>query len=375
MTREAGAELLLVINGSPYEANKDDTRLDAGAPPRGPGRLRAGLPQPGRRPGRAGLRRRLASWSAPPARCSPAARSSSRPCWWSTSTCRGAPTTRPAAPEGVVHVDRCPTEPIAPLRRRSRRRRAGLDREARSTRRWCSGCATTSQERLPLGAARRLRRHRLHVVATIAADAIGGENVVGISNPSRYSAQHSRDDADELAARTGPGLPRRSRSSRWSARSWPTRAVRARRGEPPGARPRAGLDGAVQPGRPPRPRHQQQERAVGGYSTIYGDSVGGFAPIKDVPKTLVWELARWRNAEAVRRGEAPPIPENTDPQAAVGRAAPGPARPGLAAAVRRARRDPRRLRRAATRAAPSWWRPGFEPALVDQVLRLVDRAE
>ena len=48
-----------------------------------------------------------------------------------------------------------------------------------------------------------------------------------------------------------------------------------------------------------------------GYSTIYGDSVGGFAPIKDVPKTLVWELARWRNAEAVRRGEAPPIPENT----------------------------------------------------------------
>ena len=48
-----------------------------------------------------------------------------------------------------------------------------------------------------------------------------------------------------------------------------------------------------------------------GYSTIYGDAVGGFAPIKDVPKTLVWELARWRNAQAVERGEVPPIPDSS----------------------------------------------------------------
>jgi NAD+ synthase (glutamine-hydrolysing) len=45
-----------------------------------------------------------------------------------------------------------------------------------------------------------------------------------------------------------------------------------------------------------------------GYSTLYGDSVGGYAPLKDVPKTMVWELARWRNAEAEPRGEKPPIP-------------------------------------------------------------------
>jgi NAD+ synthase (glutamine-hydrolysing) len=45
-----------------------------------------------------------------------------------------------------------------------------------------------------------------------------------------------------------------------------------------------------------------------GYSTIYGDAVGGFAPIKDVPKTLVWELARWRNEQATRHGQTPPIP-------------------------------------------------------------------
>jgi NAD+ synthase (glutamine-hydrolysing) len=54
----------------------------------------------------------------------------------------------------------------------------------------------------------------------------------------------------------------------------------------------------------------KSELAVG-YSTIYGDAVGGFAPIKDVPKTLVWALARWRNAEAETRGQTPPIPESS----------------------------------------------------------------
>ena len=52
------------------------------------------------------------------------------------------------------------------------------------------------------------------------------------------------------------------------------------------------------------------ELAVG-YSTIYGDSVGGIAPIKDVSKTMVWQLARWRNEQALHQGEAAPIPENS----------------------------------------------------------------
>ena len=86
-----------------------------------------------------------------------------------------------------------------------------------------------------------------------------------------------------------------------------------------------------------------------GYSTIYGDAVGGYAPIKDVPKTLVWELARWRNAwrRAARRDAADP--REHDQQAAVGRAAPRAARLRLAAAVRAARRRARRLRRARPR--------------------------
>src|SRR5207302_11260340 len=46
-----------------------------------------------------------------------------------------------------------------------------------------------------------------------------------------------------------------------------------------------------------------------GFSTLYGDSAGGFAPLKDVPKTLVWELARSRNALAAERGQTGPIPE------------------------------------------------------------------
>jgi NAD+ synthase (glutamine-hydrolysing) len=48
-----------------------------------------------------------------------------------------------------------------------------------------------------------------------------------------------------------------------------------------------------------------------GYSTLYGDSAGGYAPIKDVPKTMVWALARWRNEQAARGGDDEPIPENS----------------------------------------------------------------
>jgi NAD+ synthase (glutamine-hydrolysing) len=54
----------------------------------------------------------------------------------------------------------------------------------------------------------------------------------------------------------------------------------------------------------------KSELAVG-YSTMYGDAVGGYAPIKDLFKMQVWEIARWRNAQAIADGEVPPIPENS----------------------------------------------------------------
>jgi len=54
----------------------------------------------------------------------------------------------------------------------------------------------------------------------------------------------------------------------------------------------------------------KSELAVG-YSTLYGDAVGGFAPIMDVPKVDVWNLANWRNAKAITAGKLPPIPESS----------------------------------------------------------------
>lgn len=54
----------------------------------------------------------------------------------------------------------------------------------------------------------------------------------------------------------------------------------------------------------------KSELAVG-YSTIYGDAVGGFAPIMDVPKVDVWALAKWRNENALANGTTPPIPESS----------------------------------------------------------------
>jgi NAD+ synthase (glutamine-hydrolysing) len=115
------------------------------------------------------------------------------------------------------------------------------------------------------------------------------------------------------------------------------------------------------------------ELAVG-YSTIYGDAVGGFAPIKDVPKTLVWELARWRNAEAARRGEAGPIPENsiTKPPSAE-------LRPGQVDAD--SLPDYELLDRVldqyveGDRGYADLLAGGFDPALVERVLLMVDRAE
>ena len=187
------------------------------------------------------------------------------------------------------------------------------------------------------------------LVATIAADALGGENVFGISNPSRYSSQHSRDDAEDLAARLGLDyrvIPIEPMVSAFLDNVELSGVAE----ENLQARVRA----LVWMGLSNEEGHlvlATATRASCRWATrrIYGDSVGGFAPIKDVPKTLVWELARWRNAEAVRRGETPPIPEATDHQGALGRAAAGAARHRLAARLRRPRRDPRRLRRAGPR--------------------------
>jgi NAD+ synthase (glutamine-hydrolysing) len=149
------------------------------------------------------------------------------------------------------------------------------------------------------------------LTAAIACDALGAANVHGVSMPSVSSSEHSKSDAAELAERTGlvfqtvPIAPMVSSFlSSISLTGLAEENLQARvRGTT-----LMGLSNehghlVLAPG-------NKSELAVG-YSTLYGDSVGGFAPIKDLPKTAVWQLARWRNADAEARGETPPIPESS----------------------------------------------------------------
>jgi len=146
------------------------------------------------------------------------------------------------------------------------------------------------------------------VCATIAADAIGAENVFGVSMPSRYSSDGSKDDALDLAIRRGINYQVQAIENlvtpfetQLNLEGLPAENLQAR------------VRGVILMGLSNKDGHltlttgNKSELAVG-YSTIYGDTVGGYAPLKDVEKTLVWELARWRNAYAASRGEVEPIP-------------------------------------------------------------------
>jgi NAD+ synthase (glutamine-hydrolysing) len=129
--------------------------------------------------------------------------------------------------------------------------------------------------------------------------------------PSGYSSSHSRDDAADLAKRTG--LDYRSEPIQPMVDAFLSNmSLSGLAVENLQARVRGVILMALsnQEGHLVLTTGNKSELAVG-YSTLYGDSVGGFNPLKDVPKTLVWKLARWRNAEAVRQGAEPPIPENS----------------------------------------------------------------
>ncbi|MFC9456990.1 NAD+ synthase [Streptomyces sp. NPDC056983] len=149
------------------------------------------------------------------------------------------------------------------------------------------------------------------LTAAIACDALGAQNVYGIAMPSKYSSEHSKGDAAELADRTGlnfrtvpiepmfdaymgslglTGLAEENLQSR--LRGTTLMAVSNQEGHI-----------VLAPG-------NKSELAVG-YSTLYGDSVGAYGPIKDVYKTSVFRLAEWRNRAAAERGQTPPIPVNS----------------------------------------------------------------
>jgi NAD+ synthase (glutamine-hydrolysing) len=217
------------------------------------------------------------------------------------------------------------------------------------------------------------------LTATIATDAVGPGNVHVVLMPSRYSSDHSVTDAEDLVKRQGVHavtIPIASIVDAFGKELAPA-------GFPESGLPAENLQarvrGVVLMGLSNAGGHlvlttgNKSELATG-YSTLYGDSAGGFGPIKDVLKTLVWELARWRNAEASRLGATPPIPENSISKPPSAELAPGqldtdslPPYEVLDALLDDyVEKD---MGVAQLIAA------GHDPALVERVVRLVDAAE
>ena len=148
-------------------------------------------------------------------------------------------------------------------------------------------------------------------VAVLAADALGSDAVRALTMPSPYSSPESVEDASDVASRLGIRLDVTPIDAVFGAYRSTLRPLFEDRPEDVTeenlqARIRGNLLMAISNkfGSLVLATGNKSEYAVG-YATLYGDMAGGFAPIKDVPKTLVYELCRWRNAE----GPNEPIPE------------------------------------------------------------------
>ena len=142
------------------------------------------------------------------------------------------------------------------------------------------------------------------LVAAIAVDALGREHVHGVTMPSRYSSEGSVADAVTLAANLGMDLA--TAPIEGPHRALATALDPLIPGEPSGltdenlqSRIRGVLLMALSnaKGWIVLTTGNKSEMATG-YSTLYGDSAGGFAVIKDVPKTLVYALCRYKNRQA-----------------------------------------------------------------------------
>lgn len=149
------------------------------------------------------------------------------------------------------------------------------------------------------------------LVAALAVDALGPDRVHGVAMPSKYSSEHSIADAQAMANATGLGF--RIVEIQKMVDSFKNEVVLTGLAE---ENLQARVRGTTLMGLSNQHGHlvlatgNKSELACG-YSTLYGDAVGGYAPIKDIYKTDVWALARWRNQVAIEAGETPPIPENS----------------------------------------------------------------
>ena len=149
------------------------------------------------------------------------------------------------------------------------------------------------------------------LVAALAVDALGPDRVHGVGMPSKYSSDHSLADARQMAANTGLRF-RVVEIQKMVDAFIKELSLTGLAEENVQARVRGttlmGLSN--QEGHLVLATGNKSELACG-YSTLYGDAVGGYAPIKDIYKTDVWALSRWRNQVAREAGETPPIPENS----------------------------------------------------------------
>ena len=212
------------------------------------------------------------------------------------------------------------------------------------------------------------------LVATLAADAIGADRVYGVAMPSKYSSDHSLIDAKQLAENIGlnyriieitPMVANLLENLRLDGVAEENLQARVR------GITLMGLSN--QEGHLVLATGNKSELAVG-YSTLYGDAVGGFAPIKDLYKTQVWHLATWRNELAILQGQTPPIPVNSITKEPSAELAPN-------------QKDSDSLPPYEVLdkilniyidqdgGRPKALAAGFNPELVDKVVRLVDRAE
>jgi NAD+ synthase (glutamine-hydrolysing) len=149
------------------------------------------------------------------------------------------------------------------------------------------------------------------LVAALAVDAVGPDRVHGVAMPSKYSSEHSLADARQIAANTGLGFRVVEIQEmvdafikELSLTGLAEENVQAR------VRGTTLMGLSNQEGHLVLATGNKSELACG-YSTLYGDAVGGYAPIKDIYKTDVWALSRWRNQVARGAGETSPIPESS----------------------------------------------------------------
>ncbi len=155
------------------------------------------------------------------------------------------------------------------------------------------------------------------LVGVLAAEAFGPRNVTGVALPSRYSSDHSQSDAARLAAALGIQfhiVPLEALHRALETTLGPLFA-----GTAPGLAEenmQARLRGTILMALSNKFGHLllttgNKSEIATGYCTLYGDMAGGLAVISDVPKTMVYRLARYINAQAVANGRPPPIPEGS----------------------------------------------------------------